>query len=98
VMWRYVGVVRDADGLRQALQSFAELKKAVDAGAAGPAQAASGLLEVENALLVGEMVAQCALSREESRGAHFRKDFPREEASWKRNLFVRKSGDQMVIT
>jgi fumarate reductase (CoM/CoB) subunit A len=100
VMWRYVGVVRDADGLRRALQIFAELKRAVEAGSTRSVQAASasGLLEVENALLVGEMVARSALLREESRGAHFRKDFPREAASWKRNLFVRKSGDQMIIT
>lgn len=98
VMWRYVGVVREAEGLRSALQIFGELKAAVEAGAAKSAQAASGLLEVENALLVGEMVARTALWREESRGAHFRKDFPREETLWKRNLFVRKLGDRIVIT
>jgi len=56
------------------------------------------LLEVENALLVGEMVARSALTREESRGAHFRKDFPVEDASWKRNLFVQKVGARMMLT
>ncbi len=97
VMWRHVGVVRDAEGLRTALQIFGELKAAVEGNAADSAQASCGLLEVENALLVGEMVARSALMREESRGAHFRKDFSREDASWKRSLLVQRSGDRMVI-
>jgi succinate dehydrogenase/fumarate reductase flavoprotein subunit len=35
--------------------------------------------------------------REESRGAHFRRDFPREDDSWKKNLFVQKGDDQINI-
>ena len=98
VMWRYVGVIRDAEELKSALQIFRELNGTVEAATARSAEAVSGLLEVENALLVGEMVARSALTREESRGAHFRKDFPREEASWKRNLFVQKVGARMMLT
>lgn len=98
VMWRHVGVIRDSEGLNSALQIFRELSGTVEAAAAGSAEAVPGLLEVENALLVGEMVARSALTREESRGAQFRKDFPGEEASWKRNLFVQNAGDRMSIT
>ncbi len=97
-MWKYVGVIRDAEGLKNSLQIFSELKRTVQSTSGNSAEAASALLEVENALIVGEMVARSALMREESRGAHFRRDFPREDDSWKKNLFVQKGDDQIHIS
>lgn len=97
-MWKYVGVIRDAEGLKNSLQIFSELKRAVQSTSGNSAEAASALLEVENALIVGEMVARSALMREESRGAHFRRDFPKEDGSWKKNLFVHKGDDQIHIS
>ena len=97
-MWKYVGVIRDAEGIKNSLQIFSELKRTVQSISGNSAGAASALLEVENALIVGEMVARSALVREESRGAHFRRDFPREDDSWKKNLFVQKGDDQIHIS
>ena len=37
----------------------------------------------------GRRVARAALERRESRGAHFRRDFPHADPSWRRRLFVR---------
>ncbi|MDO8955488.1 MAG: hypothetical protein Q7W38_01375, partial [Deltaproteobacteria bacterium] len=55
-------------------------------------------MEVENALLVGEMIVKSALMREESRGAHFRKDFPNtNDQKWKGNIFLRKRGEDMQL-
>jgi succinate dehydrogenase/fumarate reductase flavoprotein subunit len=96
-MWRYVGVIRDAEGLENALQIFHDVKATIQSASAVSTEAASLLLEVENGVLVSEMVGRGALMREESRGGHFRKDFPKEDASWKRNLFVEKVDDQMHI-
>ncbi len=97
-MWKYVGVIRDAEGLKNSLQIFSELKRTVQSTSGNSTEAASALLEVENALIVGEMVARSALVREESRGAHFRRDFPREDDCWKKNLFVHKGDDQIHIS
>ncbi len=66
LLWDHVGVERDADGLAAALGEL-------DAIAADPA-AASG--ELRNLVTVGRLVAAAALLREESRGAHWRRDFP----------------------
>ena len=43
-------------------------------------------VEARNLLLVGDLVLSSALAREESRGAHFRSDFPRKSEAWRRHL------------
>ena len=56
-------------------------------------------MEVENALLVAEMILRSALMREESRGAHFRRDFPQpNDSKWKGNIFLKKSSGGMQLT
>eukprot|EP00892_Ulva_mutabilis_P010982 jgi/Ulvmu1/8256/UM041_0067.1 len=76
IMWKYAGIERSEDGLSRGLQQVASLS--------GEARALAGIygpnrdvLELCNLLECAEMVLQSALSREESRGLHFRTDFPR---------------------
>lgn len=64
-MTRHVGVIRDASGLREAL-------RALD----GLGRAAKGDQLLSNMVLCSRFIAAAALMREESRGAHFRSDFP----------------------
>ena len=52
-------------------------------------------LEAESMLDVAEMVSHAALVRTESRGAHFREDYPRSERRWLRNIVLRLEGVQM---
>ncbi|MCX5907745.1 MAG: hypothetical protein NTY64_11315, partial [Deltaproteobacteria bacterium] len=55
-------------------------------------------MEVENALWVGEMIIRSALRREESRGAHFRKDFLKtDDRKWMGNIFLKKSASGMDL-
>ncbi len=69
--WTGLGVERDAAGLRGVLEYVDALAVADDAPA--PDRAA---VEDRNLALVMRAMARCALAREESRGAHFRLDFP----------------------
>ncbi len=54
-------------------------------------------IEIKNALLVAEMIIKAALLRQESRGAHFRQDFPYPTEQWQGNIFLKKSGDGMNL-
>ncbi|MBN2781700.1 MAG: succinate dehydrogenase, partial [Campylobacterales bacterium] len=49
-------------------------------------------LEFENMLYLSKKVIESALHREESRGAHFRSDFPDENGAYKKHTILDKNG------
>jgi len=79
LMWRDAGLLRDEAGLRRAQAGLAALR------AKGPRGLTRRALEARNLLAVAEALVQAALGREESRGAHYRVDYPR------RNVVARHS-------
>ncbi|HYL15947.1 MAG TPA: L-aspartate oxidase [Terriglobales bacterium] len=70
LMWRDVGIVRDGNGLRRAIQQLETLTPRI----AHPHSRRAH--EAQNIHQAGLLVARSALSREESRGAHYRSDYP----------------------
>ena len=84
-MWDSVGIVRDGAGLGAAAAQLGAWSTAMPA----PTDRASH--ELANMLLAGRLMAQAALLREESRGAHYRTDFPKPRDEWRRHLTFRKS-------
>lgn len=55
-------------------------------------------LELENMIITAEIVTKAALSRQESRGAHFRVDFPKpDNENWFVNIVVKKQGDDASL-
>ncbi len=89
-MSRHAGIDRDAPGLRQAAAELQRLQEAFDSQADPEKEAGSEQVgswnETRNMLLIGRLVVQAALRRQESRGAHFRRDFPRPRDDWARHL------------
>lgn len=69
-MWKNAGIVRTAHGLKQALRELEEI------GAELPPPHSRRQFEARNLQIAGLLVARSALAREESRGAHYRTDFP----------------------
>ena len=54
--------------------------------------------EVKSSLVVCEAIIRSALMRQESRGAHYRSDFPKlDDEKWKVNIYCRKEGREMVL-
>ena len=72
LVWECVGVERDEAGLRRALEVLTPLGRRVEAAA--PSSRAEG--ELRNIVTVGRLVARAALRRRESRGGHYRRDYP----------------------
>jgi L-aspartate oxidase len=84
LMWDKVGIVRDGQGLREAESVLG----AWDASMPRAKDRASH--ELANMVLAGRLMTHAALLREESRGAHFRSDFPAPREEWRRHLTFRK--------
>ncbi len=76
--WERLGLVRDAAGLGSAARRFAEIL----------AQLPASPSEVRNLAIAGSLVAAAAAHRCESRGAHFRADFPHPEEAWRFRQFL----------
>jgi L-aspartate oxidase len=70
VMWRDVGIVRQGSGMKHAVQHLEKLRPRLEH------PHTRRTYEACNILLAGQLVARSALAREESRGAHYRLDFP----------------------
>jgi fumarate reductase flavoprotein subunit len=81
LMWNDVGIIRNAEGLQRALLQLTALEARLDATGIGTEDLAFNLtwhdwLNLKNQMLVSRAIATAALARENSRGAHFREDFP----------------------
>ncbi len=93
-MDNYVGVYRNAKALAHAVKKIAELKKRFAHIGIGDKSAVYNTnlrdaLEVWNMLVLSECVAECALNRKESRGAHSRREYQkRNDRAWLKHTIV----------
>ncbi len=83
LMVRHMGVIRDRAGLDQAQQDVAFWCRYVLAREFSDRAG----WELQNLLTIARLMIHSALAREESRGVHFRSDFPqRDDAHWQRHV------------
>jgi len=71
VMWERVGILRDADSLKRALREFGQIEQSNLSASS------------RNFVTLAKLIATAALWREESRGGHFRTDFPDKVEKWR---------------
>ena len=84
VMWKDVGIVRTGEGLQRAIAGLLEFDSRCDHPLSRRAHQARNLYQV------GLLIARSALAREESRGAHYRTDFPvHDDANFKKHSVAR---------
>ena len=72
VMWDHAGIDRSAAGLRKCFDTLAEIRDRLPEGAT----------EEYNMVQTARLIARSALLRQESRGGHFRSDFPKARQWW----------------
>jgi succinate dehydrogenase/fumarate reductase flavoprotein subunit len=95
-MSRNVLVVRSHESLQVCLAEVERLRsRLVEANTETPTQLV-GTLEVENLLTTAEIMARAALLRTESRGSHYRADYPqRDDAHWQQSIVTRLVNGRM---
>jgi L-aspartate oxidase len=92
LMVRRMGIVRDRASLLEAEQAVAFWCRYA---LACPFRSKAGW-ELQNLLTVARLMIWAALEREESRGVHYRSDFPeRDDARWRRHLTCPAAGEEM---
>ena len=99
----FLSVIRSQEGLEKAKERITNLKKEWNASKVAVKSLALCLplmeaFDVYWLLETAEMVCQAALMREESRGFHFREDFPQERDEWLKHTVVRKKGDELWVS
>ena len=82
--WDKVGIIRNQEGLTQTADILATWQRSLPPPIDRPSY------ELSSLILTGRLIAEAALLREESRGAHFRTDFPQSLAQWQHHLIFTK--------
>ena len=104
VMWDYVGIFRNDNGLRHAVSEVVKLRErsrkmyVLDKGTVYNTEFYNAL-ELKNMLDLALVIAQAALNRTESRGAHYRDDFPeRDDKNWMKHTLTYLKGNTVEIS
>jgi succinate dehydrogenase/fumarate reductase flavoprotein subunit len=101
--WEKVGVIKAGTELEEAVGEIKKLRKAITQISVTNKDCVFNrewmqALEVENMLLLLEMHAQAGLMRTESRGSHYRKDYPNtDNRNWLANIIIRQVGGEMSL-
>jgi fumarate reductase (CoM/CoB) subunit A len=91
IMWIYLGIIRDEKGIKTAIKQFTDLKHRFE-----KIDSTENYLlyfKLRNIIFVAQALAISALERTESRGAHYRSDFPKENKDWKKAIVIKKGFD-----
>ena len=81
IMWERVGLLRNEESLAIAVDELTAIESASTIGGT----------RLRNMATVGRLVAWAALQRRESRGVHYRSDFPHSNPEWERRLYLTDS-------
>lgn len=85
LMWDKVGIIRSGKSLKEAASILATWERLLPQPTDRPSY------ELNNLVLCARLVTEAALLRKESRGAHFRTDFPQTSPEWQRHIVFKKN-------
>jgi succinate dehydrogenase/fumarate reductase flavoprotein subunit len=89
-MWEKVGIVRSGAGLTEALKTIKRHQKTAAGLTAGDGATLRAIIETRFAVATAQLVAESALKREESRGTHYRTDYPNQLEKYAKPLTIQK--------
>ena len=94
IMWENVGILRDEKSLTQAIKDINELAKIVSETVICNNKAE---YELRNMLTVAKLITECALNRKESRGAHYRLDYPNQNEQTVHSIISKAEGELCFV-
>ena len=98
-MWYKAGIIRNQSALTEALAEIKQLCQNLDRVRVSGVKDLVDAVRLRNMITVSEMVVRSALLRTESRGAHFRTDYPEENnEQGQHNVVLHKEHKEMVLT
>lgn len=94
IMWQGAGIIRNSQSLEDVLAQIEEMKStSVKIGSR-----IVDYLEFKNMLLIGEIITRAALYRTETRGSHYRTDFPKkDDLNWQYHSFLTMKNGQISL-
>jgi succinate dehydrogenase / fumarate reductase flavoprotein subunit len=103
IMWDKVGVFRDEEGLKEAISKLRELRSGVSKMYVRDRSKVYNTeffnaLELRNMMDLAVVISRAALDRKESRGAHYRNDYPkRDDVNWLKHTLAYLRGENVEI-
>ncbi len=94
IMWKYAGILRNEDSLLKGLDEIYKLKDNFKRGAKCLSKSE---YELRNMLCVAQLIIKSALKRKESRGAHYRTDFPQKNEEAVHNCVIKGEGEPSFV-
>ncbi|HEX79052.1 MAG TPA: L-aspartate oxidase [Dehalococcoidia bacterium] len=83
LLWDKAGILRNEEGLSGAAGTLSWWQESLPQPKDRPSH------ELANLILTGRLLTEAAIARQESRGAHFRSDFPRSLPEWRRHIVIK---------
>lgn len=92
-MWDYVGIVRNEESLQKAKAQVEEISLKMQKL---KPRKLRDWIECQNMIETSKVIIESCLLREESRGAHFRSDFPEEDKNFEVNIIIQNDGELII--
>lgn len=97
-MWYKVGIIRDEEGLKKALNDIDSIRYRLRRASAKSYRQLIEVIELSGMFTLSEIMARAALMRTESRGAHYRTDYPEENnEQWLKNIEISCQSGNMTL-
>jgi len=97
-MWYKAGIIRNKDGLEEAIKEIGLIQDRLNMVSVASYSQLIKAIELSNMLTVSEAICRGALKRTESRGAHYRTDYPEENnEQWLKNIDISCVSGNMTL-
>jgi len=97
--WTHLSIIRNQDSVQKANAELNRIEASLDRANIRSVYDLVDFYELKGMITTGRMIAHCSIERKESRGAHFRFDFPdTDDTGYKGSFYIRNDNGKMTST